>query len=147
MFCRKCVQCINISRPEAKNMDISLIGWSHLGLWIVKNIKQPWHIPLEYRIFKIEWRILLISYLFLINLFCVPFSFGISDVQNRMRYITPNIFLCQGRRLSLLGGVPLHLQWQYWYRLPGEKKFWNHIHKQQNIEDKTDYQVKRKSLI
>ena len=98
MFCRKCVQCINISRPEAKNMDISLIGWSHLGLWIVKNIKQPWHIPLEYRIFKIEWRILLISYLFLINLFCIPFSFGISDVQNRMRYITPNIFFVPGEK-------------------------------------------------
>ena len=41
MFCMKCVLCINISRPEAKNIDLSLIGWSHLGPWIVKNIKWP----------------------------------------------------------------------------------------------------------
>ena len=47
MFCMKCVLCINISSPEAKNMDISLIGWNHLGPLIVKNIMRPHHRNME----------------------------------------------------------------------------------------------------
>ena len=60
------------------------------------KIHCVFHIPLEYRIFKIEWHIILILYFFFINFFCIPSSFGKYDVQNRMMDITPYIFCARG---------------------------------------------------
>ena len=34
---------IFIATQRPKTMDISLIGWPHLGSLIVKNLRQPWH--------------------------------------------------------------------------------------------------------
>ena len=72
------------------------------------KIHCVFHIPLEYRIFKIEWHIILILYfLFIIFLYSI-FLWNIWCSKSNDGYHSIH-FLCQGRNISLLGGVPLHL--------------------------------------
>ena len=97
-----------LAAQKQNYMNISLIGWSHLGSLIVKNLRQPWHRK------RIRW---------VSQFIYQTFKFW----RDRDAIV---FFICWTKIWGMLHGrVKKHQWWRFWYSysvkwwFPSESKF------------------------